>query len=126
MPGTRTTMPKNNRLPATLTRSISWRFDVLAALDQRAEELRTDRSTFVNGVMEHMLGLYPHPEFVGRDVPFAYAAKAPPAERVRELEQEANRDRETKRLRKASKAEAAVTPVAAGGLVRRPGRRSRH
>lgn len=114
-------MPKNNRLPATITRSISWRFDLLAAIDQRVEELRSDRSTFINGVLEHMLGLYPHPEFVGRDVPFEYA-KAPPDEsRVAELEREANRDRETKRLRKASK--AAGGPTQAGGLVRRPGRR---
>ena len=63
-------MGKNGKQPTTVTRSISFRFDTLAAMDLRIEQLRTDRSAFTNGVMEHVLGILRHPELVGRTTPF--------------------------------------------------------
>lgn len=110
-------MPKNNRQPATLTRSISWRFDLLAAIDTKVAELRTDRSTYVSGVLEHVLGLYPHPELMGRNAPFQKDKAEEWAPLAKELEKEANKDRETKRVHKAAKAAGSVQ---AGGLVKRP------
>lgn len=116
-------MPKNNRQPATLTRSISWRFDLLAAIDTKVEELRTDRSTYVSGVLEHVLGLYPHPELMGRNAPFHKDKAEGWAPLAKELEKEANRDRETKRAHKAAKSSPAAAVGQPGGLVRRPAHR---
>lgn len=111
-------MPKNNRQPATVTRSISWRFDLLAAIDTKVGELRTDRSTYINGVLEHVLGLYPHPELMGRTAPFRKDKANDWAPLAKELEKEANKGRETKRLHKAAKSAAVVGLP--GGLVKRP------
>jgi hypothetical protein len=111
-------MPKNNRQPATVTRSISWRFDLLAAIDTKVQELRTDRSTYINGVLEHVLGLYPHPELMGGNAPFRKDKAEEWAPLAAELEKEANRDRETKRVHKAAKSSAVAGQP--GGLVKRP------
>ena len=94
-------MPRNNRQPTTVTRSISFRFDVIAAVDERVVELRSDRSAFINGVMEHVLGIFPHPELVGTGMSFQRDTKKPWAEVAQGMEREAKR----------------------GGLVRRPGTR---
>ena len=112
-------MPKNNRLPATITRSLSLRFDVLAALDQRVEELRSDRSSFVNAVLEHVLGLHSHPEVFRSPTPFTPDTARHWDARVADLEREANRDRETKRVRKAERAVAPSKAPLSGGIVRR-------
>jgi hypothetical protein len=63
-------MGANGKLPGTVTRSINWRFDTLAALDLRVKKMRTNRSLFTNGVMEHVMGIMAHPELVGRNIPF--------------------------------------------------------
>ena len=39
--------------------------DVREALDLRVTQERTDRSSFVNDVMEHVLGIKAHPEING-------------------------------------------------------------
>ncbi len=112
-------MPANNRQPATLTRSLSFRYDVLAAADVRAEALRTDRSTFINGVLEHMLGIFAHPELVGRNVAFVEDHEQAWAGRARELERLALKERAAKRDHQVV-VRAGATPV--GGIVKRPAR----
>lgn len=114
-------MPKNNRKPATVTRSISWRFDLLAAIDTKALALRVDRSSYINGVLEHMLGIYPRPDLVGRTTPFVSGDKAQWAALAGELELEGNHGRETKRKHKAAVTAAlkGVKPTEKGGLVKR-------
>ena len=114
-------MPKNNRKNATVTRSISWRSDLLAAIDTRAEALRVDRSSFINGVLEHMLGLYPRPELVGRTVPFVNGDAAQWAVLAKDLELEGRLSRETKRKHKAAVAAALkkIRPTRKGRPVKR-------
>jgi hypothetical protein len=97
-------MPKNNRKSTTATRSLSFRFDVLAALDLKVALLRSERSTYVNGVFEHLLGIMAHPEYVGRNVPF-----------VEDV------NREWLPMAVALGFESPVKPSKAGGLVKRPG-----
>lgn len=113
------TMPRNHRLPATITCSISWRFDVLAAIDTRCAELFLDRSTLVSGALEHLLGLRPHPDIVGRRIAFVADVDKPWLKLAQEYERKANQDRETKRKHRARgrEQERAERP---GGLVRRP------
>jgi hypothetical protein len=116
-------MPANHRLPATLTRSLSFRYDLLAALDAKAAAMRVDRSSLVNGVLEHMLGLAPHPELVGRSVAFVPDRARAWEEDARRLEREALKDRATKRNHRAAVRAEKATPSGGGELVRRPGRR---
>ncbi len=97
-------MGANGRIPTTVTRSISFRFDTLAALDAKVRELRGDRSAFVNGVMEHVLGIMAHPEMVGRTMPFV-------EDRKREWERVA---------RKIEREATAGSGTGAIGLIRRP------
>jgi hypothetical protein len=92
-------VPRNNRKPTTVTRSISFRYDVLAALDERVETLRSDRSAILNGVLEHVLGIMPHPEIVGPNMGYAPDNEKPWAEVAQGLAKRA------------------------GGLIRRPGPR---
>ena len=114
-------MPKNNRRPSTVTRSISWRFDLLAAIDTKAEALRVDRSSYINGVLEHMLGLYPRPEMVGRNIPFVDGDKGQWAALAKDLELEGNQGREIKRKHKAAVTAALkkIKPTRRGRLVKR-------
>lgn len=58
-------MGNNHRPVTTVTRSLSFRMDVREALDLRVTQERTDRSSFVNDVMEHVLGIKAHPEING-------------------------------------------------------------
>lgn len=114
-------MGYNKRLPATVTRSLSFRFDLLAALDERVVALRSDRSTVVNGILEHMLGIAPHPELVGRNVPFVADRDRTWADRATELEKAALAELAQKREHR-EQARASTKPPN-DGLVRRVPRR---
>jgi len=63
-------MPRNHRKKTTVTRSISFRDDVFAALETQIAQCRSDRSKFINGVLEHVMGFMPHPELLGRNAAF--------------------------------------------------------
>jgi hypothetical protein len=101
-------MGKNNRLPSTVTRSLSFRFDVLAAIDAKVGKVRSDRSSVINGIMEHVLGIMAHPELVGRNVPF-----------VEDVDREW--EKTAKELEREKRKESGIAKP--GQLVKRPGLR---
>lgn len=71
-------MGKNNRPRTTASTSISWQKNVLLAIDWHIKQLgHSDRSTYINGVMEHLYGIREHPELLGRDYPFTRAVAKP-------------------------------------------------
>ena len=63
-------MGKNHRKQNTITSSVSFQKDVLAAINARVQTERTDRSAYLNACMEHILGIKAHPEFIGRSIAF--------------------------------------------------------
>lgn len=54
-----TTRPSH---PNKVTRSISFDADIFELLEQRRQDLRDDRSNFLNAILEDYLGILPHPE----------------------------------------------------------------
>lgn len=100
-------MGNNHKEASTVTRSISFKCDTIAATDERVGALRTDRSSFVNDVLEHVLGIFPHPECVGNHVPFIQDIKQGWKEQALAFERAARG--------------ISAPKVKPGQLVRRPG-----
>lgn len=55
-------MGYNKKPKSTVTRTVSLRMDVAEKLEQTWKAERTDRSSFVNDVLEDILGIKAHPE----------------------------------------------------------------
>ena len=55
-------MGYNKKPKSTVTRTVSLRMDVAEKLEQVWQAERTDRSSFVNDVLEDILGIKTHPE----------------------------------------------------------------
>lgn len=55
-------MGHNKKPKSTVTRTVSLRMDVAEKLEQAWKAERTDRSSFVNDVLEDILGIKTHPE----------------------------------------------------------------
>lgn len=60
----------NKSVSNTITRSLSFTPEVLAALDAHVEKHRSDRSTVNNAVLAHVLGLRQCPAIFRDPVPF--------------------------------------------------------
>lgn len=55
-------MGYNKKPRSTVTRTVSLRMDVSDLLEKAWQAERTDRSSFVNDVLEDILGIKEHPE----------------------------------------------------------------
>jgi hypothetical protein len=104
-------MGYNQRKKTGLSTSINFRFDVLAAIDYQVDTLKKaeNRSAWLNGMAEHLLGIRDRPDIVGRDFPFREAKEQPWLKDVVTIKAKTTQGKRT-------------GPTPKGGLVKRPKR----